>query len=74
MKNTKRQLPIIGILPDYSNGEENSYSTKSFYASFFIGLEWHPEYYSSSSDEKLFNEFVNKSQQFLQNKIYDYEK
>ena len=32
MKNTKRQLPIIGILPDYSNGEENSYSTKSFYA------------------------------------------
>ena len=32
MKNTKRQLPIIGILPDYNNGEENSYSTKSFYA------------------------------------------
>jgi gamma-glutamyl-gamma-aminobutyrate hydrolase PuuD len=32
MKNTKRQQPIIGILPDYNNGEENSYSTKSFYA------------------------------------------
>ncbi len=41
---------------------------------FCIGVEWHPEYYSSSSDEKLFNEFVNKSQQFLQNKIYDFEK
>jgi putative glutamine amidotransferase len=30
MNNNKQ--PLIGILPDYNNGEINSYSTKSFYA------------------------------------------
>jgi putative glutamine amidotransferase len=32
MKNNNSQKPIIGILPDYKDGEINSYSTKSFYA------------------------------------------
>lgn len=48
MKNTKRQQQIIDILPDYSNGKENRYSAKSFYASFCIGVEWHSEYCSIS--------------------------
>ena len=32
MKYNKNKQPIIGILPDYKDGEINSYSTKSFYA------------------------------------------
>jgi putative glutamine amidotransferase len=36
---------------------------------FCIGVQWHPEYHSTNVDIKIFKEFVDKSQSFLQNKI-----